>query len=120
GPVVSGIRAFGPNRALIDPGTDPLDLRTRERSEAERHAGTRTLPEYPLHQPALRRPAGQERRSAGAAFQCRTAGVQTQARLMPVGTVALVAGSLQDRLNVARELDAAARVSGSCLRGAEQ
>jgi len=57
--------------------------------------------------PAVATLAGHDRGPAVAAAEDRVAGVEAQPRLLLVGAMALDAARLEERLNIAREVDGA-------------
>jgi hypothetical protein len=97
-------RGVGPDGALVDPRSDQVDLGRRERGSLLRHAVLVVLVQEQLDQQALLRVAREDGLAGDAALHRQRARVDPELPLRLLGPVALEAGCLENRLNVANEV----------------
>src|SRR5436309_1760146 len=98
-------QSIGPDGALIDPRCQDHDLLRRQRRMIDGHALLVALAEDAGDELTVAALAGDEGFAGVAALEEHALGVETQAAAALGDAVTFVAGLLEDRLHVARELD---------------
>src|SRR4051812_21694287 len=99
-----------PDSAGGDPGANELDLPFGERlTESGHDIGVSLGQGNPPEDLAVGRFAGNDDPPAHAPLQSTLAQIESQLAFLPLGSVTLNAGSLQNWINVPSEIDAAGR-----------
>src|SRR5262252_7815552 len=105
-------RSGGPLGSVIDPGTDQLDLSRRERRSPEWHPGFPPFSKDACHQAAALCVSWSDH------THCQAAIVESELREGLYRPMTLVAGVLEDRLDITFEVDFARRgLAWACEEG---